>query len=84
MGFRGIFPLHALQHGVALHKLRDLGQVADIQASPPHHGAAVRLHQPGHNLEQRGLSGAVYADQPHLLPLVQGKRRVVKEQTLRI
>ena len=78
MGMPLIFPDDGLENGVPLREAGILGQIADVQVSPAHHGAGVRLLKPRHDLQQGGLARAVDADEAHLLPLLDGEIGVVK------
>ena len=77
-----IVPHNAFQYRLPGPKLRNLGQVADVKVPAPGDASPVRFLQPGHNFQQGGLSRAVDANQPYLLALVHGKRRIVKQQAL--
>ena len=79
-----IFTHNGLQHGFSILKFRDLGQIPDIQAAPLHHRTLIRLLQACRDPKERGLSGSVDSDQADLFPLIDGKCRIVKQQTFGI
>ena len=57
-------------HGVLVAELVCLAEVAHADAAPPCHGALVRLQHVAHDLQQRGLSVPVAADDADALALV--------------
>ncbi len=58
------FTDHVVHRGRGVQRRR-LRQVSHAQASPPSHLAVVRRQRAGQDLQQRGLAGAVRANQPH-------------------
>ena len=75
--------VHRLRHGApAGHLAHVLREVADGHAAVDGDLPLVRLLLARDEAEQRGLAGAVRADQPHLLPVVQGGRGLQEQDLL--
>src|SRR5580700_922392 len=73
-----------VQHRSALHLFHVLAEITDMEALGNRDRAVVRLLLAHDHAEQRGLAGAVGANQPHLFTRVQLKRSVDKDQLLAV
>ena len=71
-----------VEHGAAGVGQPVLRQVADGQRRRFEDGAAVRLVEPGHHPQQRGLAGAVGSAQPDALAIRDLPRDVIEQDAV--
>ncbi len=74
---------NGLEDTVLRLKCGILREEADAQPPAPDNIALIRLHKTRHHPEQSRFSGAVHADERHLLALLNGKIRIVENLSFR-